>query len=218
MNPPRAANRASVLLQQAVQRKGKDMGNKRIARPLLAGVVIAGALLVSACSPIVIIPDKALESAVRAEIRKPLSLFLTVKDLEQVRTLDAAGLGISRLDGLEYCSSLTELFLNDNQIREITALRRMDKLVKLDLGGNSLRNIEAIAGLLNLEYLDLSGEENIIKDWAPLEANVRNGGLGAGNTVVLPGIHVFDEDGEPLTGFEGAYVALQEKKVVIQYR
>jgi len=191
------------------------MGMQLILRWRYVGLAMVLLVTLSACSPIVIIPDKALESAIRAEIRKPLSIFLTKRDLAEVRTLNAAELNITNLEGLQYCVNLNRLNLTSNVVREIGQIANLTKLVQLHLANNQIMDIEAIAGLLALEYLDLSGDTNVITDWRHLEANVLNGGLGFESTVKVPYIHTFDADGNVRPGFSGAYTAMQEAGVLI---
>jgi len=191
------------------------MGMQLILRWRYVGLAMVLLVTLSACSPIVIIPDKALESAIRAEIRKPLSIFLTKRDLAEVRTLNAADLNIANLEGLQYCVNLNRLNLTNNQVREIGQIANLTKLVQLHLANNQIMDIEAIAGLLALEYLDLSGDTNVITDWRHLEANVLNGGLGFESTVKVPYIHTFDAQGNPRPGFSGAYTAMQDAGVLV---
>lgn len=191
------------------------MGMQMIIRWRYVGLAMAVLFMCSACSPIVIVPDKALEEAIRAEIRKPLSLFLSQRDLSEVRTLNAANLNIRNLEGLQYCVNLNRLNLTGNVVREIGQLGNLTKLVQLHLAGNEIMDIEAIAGLLSLEYLDLSGEANVITDWRHLEANILNGGLGFESTVKVPYEHTFDSKGNPRPGFQGAYDAIQDAGVLL---
>lgn len=181
------------------------------------GLLAATLFVVCACSRIVIIPDQALESALRAELRKPLALFLTARDLRRVTELDARSLNIQRLDGLEHCTSLTKLYLSGNVVPDVAPLASATNLVVLDLRGNRITDIEAIAGLLFLEYLDLSGPENVIRDWSGLQANVLSGGLGRNDTVVLSRVYTLDSEGNPLPAFSEAHRALIDAGVVVEY-
>lgn len=182
-------------------------------------VLLLGALgmVMSACSPVVIIPDRALESAIRAELRKPLSLVLTQRNLEELRKLDASHLGVRNIEGLQYSKHLRELNLNNNAIRDINRLGALTNVVKLHLGNNQLMDIEAIAGMMALEFLDLSGAGNVITDWKPLEANVLNLGLGAGSVVVLPKAYTMADDVTPLAIFAEAHDALLQAGVQLVF-
>ena len=194
------------------------MGIRLSLGRLSFGLILIVGIVCSACSPVVIIPDKALESALRAELKKPLSLVLTRRNLEQVRKLDASNLGIKNIEGLQFCIHVSELYLQNNVIRDIGQLGPLTKLVKLHLGDNQIKDIEAVSGLLALEHLDLSGAGNAITDWKHLQANVLNGGLGADAVVVVPHAHTMDNQGKPLPGFAGAYDALLQVGVNVIFR
>lgn len=183
----------------------------------LIGMIAVLSPLFSGCSPWVFIPDDALESVIRAELGKPLSLFLTQADLAKVTNLEASAYNISSLEGLQYCVNLRKLDLSDNQIRRIDQLAPLKKLTYLNLANNRITDIESLAGLLFLEYLNLSGENNAIVDWGYLQDNTVNGGLGSNSVVVIPTAYTLDSEGNPLPGFVGAYSALLEAGVTVQF-
>lgn len=192
------------------------MGMQLIVRWRILGLAAVLLVGLSACSPIVIIPDNALESAIRAEIRKPLAVFLTQRDLQGVRKLDASFLNIESLEGLQFCVNVTKLNLNGNFVSDIDQIGNLSNLVRLHLADNMISDIDVIAGLLSLEFLDLSGASNEIVDWRHLAANVRNGGLGAGAVVRVPVEHTFDGEGNPRDAFVSAYEAMRDAGVVIE--
>jgi hypothetical protein len=192
-----------------------DMTLARFGRFMVLAVLLTAGL--SACSPIVFIPDTALESVIRAELGKPLSLFLTKADLEKVTNLTAPGMNISNLEGLQYCVNLRKANLSDNLIPRIDALAGLTKLTYLHLGGNKISDIEALSGMLFLEYLNLAGEENAIVDWGYLQDNVVNGGLGPGTVVVVPALFTLDSEGNPLPGFASAYNAMLDAGVIVEF-
>jgi Leucine-rich repeat (LRR) protein len=130
----------------------------------------------------VVFGDKALESAIRAELRLPFGL-LTQADLLQLRVLDARNLNISSLSGLEYCTNLTWLNLDTNGLSDITPLTRLSNLTYLNLEANDVTNIWPLSGLVFLKDLLLSGNE--VWDLAALVANAEVGGIGYGSVVTL---------------------------------
>ncbi len=173
-------------------------------------------LLGSGCSlfGVVYIPDKALQSAVRASLGKPLGI-LTRSDLRGIQEIQAPNLNIKNLEGLQYCESLTVLNLRGNQVLSLSPLNGLTNLVRVDLGDNRVQVIEAVAGWFFLEELRLDGESNDIWDWQPLVANAQAGGLGAGNVVVLPTRTTLDANGGALPGFAAAQQVLLEKGVAL---
>jgi hypothetical protein len=182
-----------------------------------AGIAVVLLVGLSACSPVVFVPDQGLEAAIRQEIRKPLSLFLTRADLEKITTLNAASMNVNRLDGLQYCTNLRKINLNDNNVRNIDALAPLTKLTHVHLRGNRVVEIEALAGLLHLETLDLSGVDNVVADWKALQDNVLNGGLGAGDVVLLSALNTLDAQDVPLPSFAAAYNTLLQEGVVVEF-
>lgn len=174
---------------------------------VLAGIGIACTGCPVAGGGAAFFADGALESAVRAELGKPLG-FLSQADLLDVTEIDAAGLNIQTLDGIQGCRNLTVLDLRDNNVRSITPLQGLVNLRVLDLGNNNVAQISAISGLFLLEELTLHGEFMQIIDWSPLSANATNGGLGAGDIVVLPSNTTLDDEGNVLDYWESDFQTL----------
>jgi hypothetical protein len=168
---------------------------------LMAGIVLLG----TGCPQWVFFQDRALESAIRAELQMPFGV-LTTEDLKGVSDLDARNLAIRDLSGIENCANLARLNLDTNEISDLSSLEQLglaqqylssegegegegegpkpqSPLVYLNLDNNQITDVSALAGLLNLEGLSLAG--NLIVDIAPLVTNARNGGLGSGDYVVI---------------------------------
>jgi len=150
---------------------------------------------------IVVFSDKNLEYAVRAAINKESGNIRT-SDLQNLSALDASERGITNLEGIQYCTALTDLWLTKNQIADITKISGLTNLKQLILSNNKVSNIQAIANLKSLTnlYMDtnqvsdisvLSGLTNLkdvyfwdnqISDISPL---VNNSGIGSGDEVEL---------------------------------
>jgi Leucine-rich repeat (LRR) protein len=113
----------------------------------------------------VTITDTHLEAAIRAA-RHITNRSVYPSDLKKLTSLDAAAENVSDLTGLEYCVSLTKLFLSNNQIDDISPVARLTSLTYLDLSGNRIDDIAPVANLTRLAHLDLSG--NRIDDIAPV--------------------------------------------------
>lgn len=148
------------------------------------------AVFAAGCPTLVFLPDKALESAIRAEIGKPFGI-LTEADLLQVYELDGRNLGIRDLSGLELCRNLAWLDLDTNKINNLRPLEQLGRpedpfdspLVYLNLDDNEISDIQPLSGLLNLQMVSLFN--NQVADIGALVTNAENGGLGAGDSVVL---------------------------------
>ena len=159
-------------------------------------------------------PDPALESAVRDALDKPFGC-LWKSELLGIVELQAAGLDIRDLEGLQYCKSLTTLNLRSNRIQSISKLNGLTNLTWLHLGDNILTDIEPLAGLLFLDYLNLFGDANEVYEWEHLVANAQAGGLGPGSTVVLPTNTTLNEDDTVRDTFQDDYQALINAGVTV---
>ncbi len=183
----------------------------------MLGLALAAGMFLVGCPCIpgtnfVYFPDAALESAVRASINKPFGCLL-VSDLVQARIIDASGLGVRSLEGLENCTNLTEIDLSENSLKSINELTNLQNLVSLDLSNNNISRIDALSGLFLLRYLDLSGEDNDIRDFTALSANALNAGIGDGAVVTLSPEWTVNPDGEFFGDFADDYDVLIDNGV-----
>lgn len=196
------------------------MLRQSVRRIVLPGLVAGMCLALSGC-PLAgggpaFIQDAALDSAIRAELGKPLGI-LSQADLLDVTEISASGLNIRTLNGIEGCRNLTVLDLRSNNIRSVSALENLVNLRILDLGNNNVADITPLSGLFLLEELTLSGPNTDIIDWSPLSANATNGGLGAGDIVVLPVNTTLDGEGQVLDYWEQHYLTLLDLGVQIVF-
>ena len=116
---------------------------------------------------IVNIPDQNLKKALNKELRQSENSNITKKQLETITHLIANIENISNLEGLQYCSNLTDLGLSYNQISDISPLKNLTKLTSLHLSNNELIDISPLKNLTNLTSLNLSS--NQIGDISPLK-------------------------------------------------
>ena len=84
--------------------------------------------------------------------------------------LDASGLGLTELWGLERLTALERLDLSSNTLSDLSPLAGLSNLKDLDLSGNRVTDLWPLAALYNLERLNLSG--NAVTDlqalaWLP---------------------------------------------------
>lgn len=148
-----------------------------------------GCLIAVGCDSVVTFPDSLLEDAVRQAILK-LEGDICLSEVLTIDTLYADGVsdvpGISDLTGLSHLVNLKFLELDLNQISDITELTPLTNLEMLFLAYNyQIQDITPLSGLVNLHMLDLS--YNDITDIHPLIQNALNGGIGAGDVVLLIG-------------------------------
>ncbi len=161
-----------------------------------------------------VFPDAALESAVRAALDKPFGC-ISKSELLGIVELQAPGLNIRDLEGLQHCKSLTTLNLRSNKIQSISPLSGLTNLTWVHLGDNILSNVEPLSGLLFLDYLNLFGDANEIYDWQHLVANAQAGGLGPGSRVILPTRTTLNADDTIMDYFQSDYQALINAGVTV---
>ena len=135
-------------------------------------------------SPVVNIPDPNLRAAIRESLRLREDIPVTRAVMRQLTGLDAGGLGISDLTGLEHATSLTFLALHNNDISDLRALFPLVNLTFLRLHGNQINDLSPLANLTELTTLLLSA--NNITNLSPL-AN-----LTQLTTLVLDGNNITD--------------------------
>ena len=165
---------------------GTKAGGGLVTFFLVVILLLSAAAVARADDPLV--PDVNLEAAIRAALDKWTG-DLTVADLQGLEQLDADGLGIVDLEGLQHCSSLTYLNLAVNEIADVGSLGGAVALEYLDLSdneveglwplsglgdmigfnaaGNRISDISVVDQMGNLQWLDLS--ENQVADISPLE-------------------------------------------------
>ena len=109
-----------------------------------------------------LIPDPNL----RASIQQEIGNTVTTDTIVNLTFLDAFGLGIRDLTGLEHAYNLRQLYLWDNNISDISPLNRLTRLTDLDLHDNNISDISPLNRLTRLTDLDL--HDNNISDISPL--------------------------------------------------
>ena len=129
---------------------------------------------------VVDIPDANLEAAIREALSIPTDP-LTDVDLASLTLFSAQEKGITNLTGLEYCVNLTNLYLGDNDISDISLLSGLTNLMELEIYENNITNISPLTGLIKLDWLLLYS--NNITDITTLEGltNLRSLDLSSNN-------------------------------------
>ncbi len=118
------------------------------------------------------IPDKNLLAALNEAVGKMQSKIRTsyssiwVKELNQLSgALYFNNKEISNLKGLEYCTGISELNLNDNKVVDLSPLKDLTGLTYLNLH-NLISDISKLKSLKALRNLQLTN--NKISDISPL--------------------------------------------------
>ncbi|MBL9170705.1 MAG: leucine-rich repeat domain-containing protein [Verrucomicrobiales bacterium] len=148
------------MLQQNI-----TSGRYRVSMRLFCLAWISAGLLTYAAEPAAPAPpsppifaDKNLESAVRRYVfeKRDTDKPIVEADVVNLSTLEARGLGITNLAGLEKCRSLALIDLSRNRIKDVSALKGLGMLQSLTLSDNALEDIAPLASLPSLQYLELS--------------------------------------------------------------
>ena len=113
-----------------------------------------------------LIPDANLRRAIAAALGNTVSMGGMIVNMKALTELNASGVGISDLTGLEFATNLTSLNLSINSITDVSPLSGLTNLTELDLRGNGITDVSPLSGLTNLIELDLRG--NAIADVSPL--------------------------------------------------
>jgi Leucine-rich repeat (LRR) protein len=75
---------------------------------------------------------------------------------------------ISSIEGAQYLTNITALWLEENNIVDVTPLGHLTNLTSLYLGFNQISDVTPLAGLINLAWVDL--DNNKISDISSLSA------------------------------------------------
>eukprot|EP00339_Tiarina_fusa_P019828 CAMPEP_0117003960 /NCGR_PEP_ID=MMETSP0472-20121206/5105_1 /TAXON_ID=693140 ORGANISM="Tiarina fusus, Strain LIS" /NCGR_SAMPLE_ID=MMETSP0472 /ASSEMBLY_ACC=CAM_ASM_000603 /LENGTH=179 /DNA_ID=CAMNT_0004704781 /DNA_START=23 /DNA_END=559 /DNA_ORIENTATION=- len=84
-----------------------------------------------------------------------------------LKVLDMSYNVVRDLAPVSVCENLTELYIANNKLKEITGLHTLKQLKKIDLGANRIRVMEGLEQLTNLEELWLG--KNKIEEIQGLE-------------------------------------------------
>lgn len=98
--------------------------------------------------------DPYLVACVR-KYRHKLTGEITLDDLRALERLYASRQGIESLAGLEHCTSLRNLQLDNNVINDISSLKGLTNLTEIDLSNNRINDIHALAALIEIQELSL---------------------------------------------------------------
>ncbi|WP_338631805.1 immunoglobulin-like domain-containing protein [Clostridium baratii] len=108
-------------------------------------------------SEIVTIPDANLKKVLNEKLNQSENSDITKSQLESITSLYATHKFISNLEGLQYCTNLNSLNLNDNQISDISSLKTLKNLKFLDVKRQTITSKPVSTSNGNIEA------DNIIK-------------------------------------------------------
>jgi len=119
-----------------------------------------------------IFPDPVLAAYIAQVLDALLPISVTVAtpveqvDLDLITGLNPQGAGVLNLEGMQYLSSLTWLYLADHPLTNLSPLAGLISLEYLRLDDSGISDIAPLSGLINLEDLILTG--NQITNISPL--------------------------------------------------
>lgn len=136
------------------------------------------------CNGTLDVPDPALAAGLREQLGLGADEPIPGAAVAAPDILSLAGLGIENLRGLECATSVEQLFLEDNQIEDVSVLARLPRLYNLHLDANrivSLGELSGHQGLMTLyardnlvsstiDLKDLPELQNLILSGNPLKA------------------------------------------------
>ncbi len=126
-------------------------------------------------SDIVHFADPDLEQSIRDELNKP-SGDITKANMEEITFLNAADKGIEDLTGLEYAANLQNLYVQNNQLRDISVLANLTNLQVLEIQQNHLDISEGSAILKMIQQMI---DDGINVEYEP-QKKAEKGAYGSG--------------------------------------
>ncbi|MBF2574981.1 leucine-rich repeat domain-containing protein [Listeria welshimeri] len=104
-----------------------------------------------------IFPDTILAEVMKNALGKAdVQDVVTQNDLDQVTSIIGTSEGIQSLQGIEYLSNLIQVYLEDNNLSDISLLGGLLNLTDVYLDANPLSDISSLAKLKNLTNLYVS--------------------------------------------------------------
>src|SRR4030042_3286401 len=156
-----------------------DRVRKTKLKKLLTLLILISILVLTSCGSdkepgvVVDFPDEKLEELIRDYTNKDEGDIYS-SDLEKRTSLQPSGFDtstkIENLTGLEYCTNLIKLDLNNQDIRDLSPLSSLTGLTELILYANEIRDISPLANLTELKHLNLN--KNRVRDLTPLASLV----------------------------------------------
>lgn len=155
------------------------MNNKKLVALLLAAMMSVSTASVAFAAPVVSnspvvygdtnnnltddIDEPAVENAMRAALGLEDGEVMTAEMAATIKTLTITGGDMlhGSLRGLEYCTGLESLTLENGKVEDLKYLKELSNLKELHLAGNNITDLSSIAGLTKLEVLDVSGNSGL---------------------------------------------------------
>ncbi len=82
---------------------------------------------------------------------------LTMRDAPRLKHLDASGLGVASLEGLQYAKNLAAFNISGNSVSDLTPLHGTVGLATLNVSSNPVSSLDPLTGINALVALNISG-------------------------------------------------------------
>ena len=112
------------------------------------------------------IPDPNLRNAIVEALAKAPSAEITVTDMTTLTRLNAVGMEIQDLEGIQFATNLEELTLGTVSTSDLSPLAELINLKSIDVWQSSVSNLSPLTGLTKLERFRFSNSP--ISDLSPL--------------------------------------------------
>ena len=153
----------------------KEMMKKRIRKGLLGFALsvlvllgVGGQMLFAASSDIVTIPEANLKAALNTTLGQGAGSDITEGQMASITNLYLNNSSIADLTGLQYGTGITYFSMTANQVTNLDSIKAMNSLVSLTLSGNNITssNFPDLSYLTSLTKVDLSnsGVDNAVLD------------------------------------------------------
>lgn len=109
--------------------------------------------------------DPKLERVIRELIEKPLGI-LTKDDVREIKRLDISHKEIEFLDGVEYLENLIWFYANDNKIKDVTPLSKLNKLDYINLSNNFVQDVSPLFVLpedTDIDIWDVPNRQELVE-------------------------------------------------------
>ncbi|WP_343102036.1 cell wall-binding repeat-containing protein [Romboutsia sp. MSSM.1001216sp_RTP31141st1_G3_RTP31141_220114] len=143
---------------------------------------------------IVTIPDPNLKKALNENLHRDPNTDITYSDLSSLQYINLQGKEISNIEGLQYCTNAIQIWLQDNNISDISPLGEMNGndrahgLEMLYLNNNQIEDIAPLGKLEAPKLSELGLANNKINNLEPL----KTAPIQKLNTLALTGNKITD--------------------------
>ncbi|WP_282799098.1 MucBP domain-containing protein [Lactococcus lactis] len=100
-------------------------------------------------------PDKVLQNWVAKELGKDVN-SITQEDMKNIIYLQDTPDGLTSLKGLEYATSLQNLYLGYSDVSDLSPISSLTNIVNLQVNDTKVADLSPIYGLTGLKSLDIS--------------------------------------------------------------